>query len=87
VKGGVRDWVLVTASELEDRITKVKCAAVHKSFRSGSLWFSLMTYLIYALSILGFMHATIARPQLTLVADAVRSPSGAQLDAIKAIAL
>jgi hypothetical protein len=43
--------------------------------------------LIYALSILGFMHATIARPQLTLVADAVRSPSGAQLDAIKAIAL
>jgi hypothetical protein len=86
IKGEVRDWVLVTASELEDRIAKIKCTAVHQIFetRRRSM-ISAFFPLIFALSLFGFIHASSSRPQATLVKDAL--DSGVQLDPIKAVTL
>jgi hypothetical protein len=87
VKGEVRDWVLVTASELEDRIEKVKCVGVHALLgaRKSPLLFALLVPLTTLVMLFGFMHALSDSPRSSLVKDAISS--GQQLDAVKAIAL
>jgi hypothetical protein len=85
VKGEQRDWVLVTASELEDRIEKVKCIGGHALLETRRSVFSLVVPVIFIISMYGLMHATTSFPRASLVKDAI--DSGHQLDAVKAVYL
>jgi hypothetical protein len=88
VTGEDRDWVLVTASELDDRIAKCRCfnwSRASWSVRSG-LVFPLFMALFMLLSLGGFLYTTARRGQ---VADRIEAKwkDGTLRDPIEAIIL
>jgi hypothetical protein len=85
IRGGQRDWVLVTASELEDRIERIKCFGAH-SFLDGhrSTYRPVMAFVLL-LGMFGLFHVISSSSPPLHVKDAVES--GQQLDAARAVAL
>jgi len=86
VRGENRDWVLVTASEIEDRVTKAKCIGVRAIFinRNRAFRLLLVPFLLIG-SMYGLLHATVNLPPAALVKNAI--DSGEKLDPVRAVAL
>jgi hypothetical protein len=84
VKGSERDWVLVTASELEDRVAKVKRVSMHQLFKKNFVS-SFITGVFFLGAMYFFTRRMASMPEPTLVRDAINS--GQHLDAAQAVVL
>jgi hypothetical protein len=86
IKGDERDWVLVTASELEERIAKVKCQATPSLFRRSAFG-GLLPGLFILLSLISLAYATTRSDQSLKPSIEDRWKAGTLRDPIEAIAL
>ncbi len=84
VRGSDRDWVFVTASELEERIAKVKSFSPRTLF--SQLPFTLLAALVVVLSLMTTIYRSIApRPHSTAQTMETRWKAGTLRDPIEAI--
>jgi hypothetical protein len=88
VRGEERDWVLVTSSELEERIGRIKCFSWGgpSSGRRSILGWSWLPILAALLSMGGLVHAVSQRTKIADVIEA-RWKAGSLRDPIEAIIL
>lgn len=87
VRGTQRDWVFVTASELDERVTKIKCLSPRTLFWGKPRFPFVSAFLaIMALSVLAAITFTVTRSQPS-VAQAIESQwkAGTLRDPIQAI--